>query len=418
MRNRNALLLLAGSLLVLAEARAQDDRHQWSLDIDIDATTTDDSTKLAPGSDSGFSRVAFAYQGTIRPTLSINAVIDAVDDGTPGIDVTEAYLDWQPVPRSPFRHEVRAGAFYPPLSLENVGTGWTSPYSRSFSAINTWVGEELRTIGTEWSVRRALGPVARQRELRFVAAGYYGNDPAGALLVWRGWALHQRQSRLDDALTLPPVPQIQPGMMFQAQAPATEPFVETDHSPGFYYGTEWKLGRRVLLSALHYDNHADPLTIRDGHYGWTTRFDHIGAQIELPAGLGLIMQWMDGTTVMGPPIPPAPDGYHVVDASFESAFALLTKAHDRHRWSVRFDDFSIVDNDQIPLDDNSESGQAITAAWLYEGNGGWSVGLEWLRLDVDRPAFAYFGRPTASDEDLIRFGVRYRLWSDSARRGT
>jgi hypothetical protein len=416
MRNRISSSFLLYSLAMLGEAVAQDDRHQWSIEIELDVRTVDDSSKLAAASDSRFARVAFVYAGAIKPTLSVNAVIDAVDDGTSGVDITEAYLAWKPVPRSPFRHGVRAGAFYPPLSLENVGTAWTSPYSRSFSAINSWIGEELRTLGAEWNVSRALGPRSRQRELRFMAAAYYGNDPAGALLAWRGFALHERQSRLGDAITLPAVPQIQPGMMFEAQAPATEPFVETDHSPGFYYGAEWKLGRRVLLTALHYDNHADPLTLKDGHYGWTTRFDHVGAKLELPAGLGLIVQWMDGTTVMGPPIPPAPDGYHVVDAHFDSAFALLTKAHDRHRWSVRFDDFSIVDHDQIPLDDNSESGRALTAAWRYETDRGWSVGLEWVSLDVDRPAFAYFGRPESETENLVRFELRYRLWSDPARR--
>lgn len=415
MRNRVAFQLGLCLLFVVPNVRAQDDRHQWSIDVELDARTTDDSNKLAAASDGSFARVAFVYTGTIKPTLSVNAVIDAVDDGTPGIDVTEAHLDWQPVPRSPYRHAVRAGVFYPPLSLENVGPAWTSPYTRSFSAINTWIGEELRTIGAEWSVSRALGPRARQRELRFITASYYGNDPAGALLAWRGWALHERQSRLGDALVLPSVPQIQPGMMFEKQAPATEPFTETDHSPGFYYGTEWKLGRRAMLSILHYDNHADPLTLKNGHYGWTTRFDHIGAQFELPAGLGLIMQWMDGTTVMGPPIPPAPDGYHVVDSSFDSAFALLTRMHNRQRWSLRFENFSIVDNDQIPLDDNSESGDALTAAWRYEADGGWSVGLEWQALDVDRSAFTYFGRPPSQTEHLIRLDARYRLWSAPSR---
>ena len=399
-------------LLLVGEVRAQDERHRWSVGIELDARTTDETTKLAAAADPSGYRIAFAYQGTIKPTLSVNAVLDVVDDGTAGIDLTEAYLAFQPVPRSPFRHSVRAGAFYPPLSLENVGPAWSSPYTRSFSAINTWVGEELRTIGAEWSVRRGLGPDARRRELRFIAATYYGNDPAGALLAWRGFALHERQSRLGDALVLPAVPQIEPGMMFEAQARATEPFVETDHSPGYYYGAEWKLGRRALVTALHYDNHADPLTLRNGHYGWTTRFDHIGAQFELPAGFGLVVQWMDGTTVMGPPIPPATDGYHVVDTGFDSAFALVTRTHDRHRVSLRFDDFSIVDNDGTALDDNSESGDAITLAWRYQSNSGWSVGVEWMALDLERPAFAYFGWPTVVSEDLVRLDLRYRLGAD------
>ena len=110
-----------------------------------------------------------------------------------GIDILEGYLRYRPVSTSPLRWSVRAGAFFPLVSLENDEVGWTSGWTLTPSAINTWVGEELRTIGAEWSLRRSLGPRVRQREVRFIAATYYGNDPAGALLSWRGWALHRRQ---------------------------------------------------------------------------------------------------------------------------------------------------------------------------------------------------------------------------------
>ena len=48
---------------------------------------------------------------------------------------------------------MKAGAFFPTISLENDDIGWTSPYTLSASAINTWIGEELRTIGTEGTLR-------------------------------------------------------------------------------------------------------------------------------------------------------------------------------------------------------------------------------------------------------------------------
>jgi hypothetical protein len=393
------------AILASANAPGQDNRHQWSVELTLDGRTTDDTNKLAAAADSSFARAAFIYAGAITPTLTVNAVVDTVDDGDSGIDLTEAYLAWQPVPTSPLRHSLRTGIFYPPLSLENVGPAWTSPYASSFSAINTWVGEELRTVGAEWSVRRSLGSRARQREVRFLAASYYGNDPAGALLSWRGWALHQRQSRLDDALPLPAVPQIQPGAMFGKQAPATEPFEETDHRPGFYYGAEWTVGRRVRLTALRYDNQADPVSLRHGHYGWETRFNHIGAQVELPGQLGLIAQVIDGTTVMGP----IADSAHVVDNGLKSHFVLLTKKHQRQRWSLRFDDFEMTDFDATPIDDNSESGDAWTVAWRYEADQAWSIGLEWRALDVTRPAFAYFGNAIDADEEVLSFDVRYRI---------
>ena len=396
---------------VSAAAPAPVTRHSWSLALDAAGFDADTGTKIAAEPGGGFARAAFAWSGSIRPTLEANVVADAVSNGSSGVDITEAWLEWRPVPVSPLRHSVRVGAFYPPLSLENSEPDWSSPYSGVFSTINSWIGEELRTIGAEWSLSRALGARARQREIGFVAAAWYGNDPAGALLAWRGFALHERQSRLGDALALPAVPQLAPGMMFEAQAPATEPFTETDHRPGFYYGGELQLGRRVLLTALRYDNRADPLSLKDGHYGWRTRFDHFGAQLELPAGLGMIVQWLDGTTAMGPVMAPASPGYHVVDNRFESAFVLLTRTHGRHRWSLRFDDFAVTDRDRIPLDDNDESGDAVTLAWRFEAAAAWSVGFDWVKLDVTRPAYAYASLPPARTETVARLGFRFRAGS-------
>ena len=96
---------------------------------------------------------------------------------------------------------------------------------------------------------------------------------------------------------------------------------------------------------------------------------------------------------------------------FDAYFALLTQKRDRHRWSVRFDDFGVSDIDSTPMDSNSESGQAVTLAWRYEPKTNWSVGLEWLAVDVDRMAFGYFGLPATMRENLTRFEVRYRLQS-------
>lgn len=409
MRTSLLKICLLCPALLAAAASARENRHDWAIGLTLDARSAAASAKLAAEPDAGFARLAFVYTGAITPTLEIDAVVDAVDDGTPGIDVTEAFLAWHPVPRSPFTHRLRVGAFYPPLSLENSEPDWTSPYAGTFSAINTWVGEELRAAGAEWSVSRALGPRARQRELRFLAAGYYANDPAGALLSWRGWAMHERQSRLGDAITLPVLPQIAPGMMFSTQALATEPFVETDHRPGYYFGAEFLAAHRARLTAVHYDNHADPVTVRDGQYGWTTRFDHVGLKLELPAGLGLIAQWMDGTTIMGPAVAPAAPGYHVVDNAFAAWFGLLTRQQGPHRWTLRYDDFAVVDRDRIPLDDNGETGDALTLAWRYSPRDDWSVGLEWQRLQVERPAFAYAGAAVAQRERLLSLEVRYRL---------
>ena len=58
---------------------------------------------------------------------------------SPGIRPRTGRVSWS----------VKAGAFFPTISLENDDLGWTSPYTLTPSAINSWIGEELRTIGSE-----------------------------------------------------------------------------------------------------------------------------------------------------------------------------------------------------------------------------------------------------------------------------
>ncbi len=245
--------------------------------------------------------------------------------------------------------------------------------------------------------------------IKFLASAYVGNDPAGTLLAWKGWSLHGRQTRLNDILPLADLPQVGPGGMFDKQAAQVEPFIETDDRLGYYYGAEWRINRRVMLSALHYDNHADPLSLRDGQYGWTTRFDHLGFQVELPADFGLVTQWMDCTTVMGPIVNHA----RVVDNGFSSYFVLLTKKLRNHRVSIRFDDFEVVDIDDIPLDDNGEVGDAWTVSYVHNRSERLEIKVEWLRIRTERPAWAYLGLPVNATERLFQLQFALRMGSGS-----
>ena len=56
------------------------------------------------------------------------------------------------MPKSAWRSNLKIGAFYPPISLEHRASGWSNPYTISSSALNTWVGEELRTIGVGYEL--------------------------------------------------------------------------------------------------------------------------------------------------------------------------------------------------------------------------------------------------------------------------
>src|SRR6478735_1039898 len=69
------------------------------------------------------------------------------------VDALEAYLRYAPAADGNLSWSVKAGAFFPTISLENDDLGWASPYSLTPSAINSWIGDELRTIGSEGTLR-------------------------------------------------------------------------------------------------------------------------------------------------------------------------------------------------------------------------------------------------------------------------
>jgi hypothetical protein len=130
----------------------------------------------------------------ITPQLMGLAVVRIEPEQRTFFDFLEAYLRYRPVSTTAWRWSVKAGAFFPPVSLENTELGWTSPWTLTPSAINTWVGEELRTIGTEGMLEWR----SEARTLAFMASIYGWNDPAGVLVADRGWALHDRVTGLID----------------------------------------------------------------------------------------------------------------------------------------------------------------------------------------------------------------------------
>ncbi|MDH3418860.1 MAG: hypothetical protein OEQ25_07710 [Gammaproteobacteria bacterium] len=355
-----------------------------------------------------FDRLLIEYRGVLTPTLLAHVVMDYTHDGSSGFDLQESYLEWRPVPRSPNRHRFKLGAFYPRLSLENVASGWETPFSISSSAINTWIAEELKLLGIEWALQRRLGGPGSPHELELFAASYYGNDPTGTLLAWKGWGVHDRQTRWNEQLPLPPTPQLEAGTRLrEKQGPWAEPFLELDHAPGYLAGLEWRYARRASVQIARYDNHTDPTVSANGQYGWETYFDQLALQVSLPWNLGFMAQWMTGNTQMGNFIPIF--GSRVVNNDFESHYVLLTRMQNGHRFTLRYDDFSVENLDGLPMDDNDESGDALTLAYVYDYASNLRLAVEWLRVDSDRPAREYFGLPSNSTETVVRVQLRWQL---------
>lgn len=352
------------------------------------------------------SRAYLDYRGRIADTLNARVALEIYDDDVGQvIDYTQAYLEWRPVPRSATRYRLKAGTFYPGISLENTEAGWSSPYTLNSSAINTWVAEELRSTGLDLSVSHRSGSLGGAHTFSLNVAAFAGNDPAGSLLAWKGWSVHDRQTRPSDDLPLPPLPQIQPGMMFEAQDPYVEPMQEIDDRVGYYVSGEWRMRKRFAMRVMHYDNRADPAAIENGQYAWTTKFDHIGLQVALPMGIDLLAQWMDGSTVMGPFL----GDWHPVDVEYQAEYLLLTRAFDKHRVAARYDHFVVTQNDQLQEDNNAENGHAWTINYQYTFNDKATLALEWLSIKTHHGGWVYYDIGHTATERQYNITLRLRF---------
>jgi len=333
----------------------------------------DDGLHLLSGYLQVRSDVGALWQG--RLALDLNTQAD-----TP-LGVSEAYLEYRPLPESGIRWRARLGAFQPPLSFEHGANGWETLYTTNASAINSWVGEELGGLGIELMARRDLA--SGDARWYWAAAGslFYGNDPAGTVLSWRGWSINNWQTAWGGDIALADLPVF---AFAPQQAPVSEPFLELDGAPGYYSWAELGLARSLRVRALYYDNRADPDAQGHGQSGWRTTFTSLGAQLALPLDAGLIVQWLDGRTYTGPRF----DSGRALDDDFAARFVLLTRRHGRHRVSVRRDWFRVDDRDNSPIDPNQERGDGWTLSYQYSLSDDWRLGIEWLELDSRRPARA------------------------------
>lgn len=65
------------------------------------------------------------------------------------------------------------------------------------------------------------------------------------------------------------------------------------------------------------------------------------------------------------------------------------------------------------MDDNNESGDALTLAYVYDCSSNLQLAVEWLQVDSDRSAREYFGLPSSSTETVVRVQLRWQLLSHS-----
>jgi len=388
----------------LLAARAASAATDWQLSADLRLVDSDGEKSFLDGGQgtlrfgedrSGLriGRLRFALDQSFGQilTLKLDASSWGDHDKTP-VGLTEAYLLLRPYPFAGWRARLRAGAFYAPISLENRAAGWESPYTITYSALDSWVAEELRTIGLESQLEWLGTRTGKDFDVGLTAAVYGWNDPAGVGLADHGFALDDRQSLLEGRV----------GVRGAPPFGGYQEFHEVDTRPGEYEGLEVRYLDRIVVRALHYDNQANPAAFDalGPRYAWETYFDTAGIRAENEDGWGVIAQWLAGETYVEP-------FGNELEWKFRTRYVLLSKRTGRHSLSARYDDFE-VDPEDGPV--GWQKGHALTAAYVFEASTHWRCTLEWVRVrSFESNRALFLGQAPFATESMLQLAIRYAL---------
>lgn len=313
--------------------------------------------------------------------------------------LSEAFLTYKPLSGGPVRFSARAGLMWPPVSLEHGGPEWAVTDTITPSAINSWMGEEVKVLGLELSGRAQLGNHA----LTATLAGFDANDTAGTLLAFRGWAMHDRKSL---AFRNQPLPELNEFIEY-VQPRYTHPVLDVDHGflkrPGYYAKLGWEPPIPVRIELFHYDNNADPEKANaDLEWGWRTRFDNIGLVIEPADGWQLRAQGLSGHTEMGIEV----NERYWVETRFRSAFLMLTRQFERGSVSSRVDLFDARNRGTELTAEDDEDGWAATLAARREIGEMFTALAEFVHIESTRDARIRSGLSPKQTQDQLQLALR------------
>jgi hypothetical protein len=316
-------------------------------------------------------------------------------------DVMEAFLTFIPQRSGNTNFSFKAGYYWPEISLEHAtGGAWSTVYTITPSAINSWVGEEVKVIGAEATLYQTLG----SQDFSATVGAFGFNDTSGTLLSFRGWALHDIKSTLFGQFPLPP---LNPFMTL-AQEPVTRSVLEIDNRPGFYGRVEWRPTSSLVLTGFYYDNRGVPEEFTQSlQWGWRTRFWNAGLVADLGPSTRLIAQGMTGTTLMG--FVDNNTARYWVDTRYRSAFALLTHRIGQGAVSGRFEMFDTKERgSRMTHADENETGWAATAAVRWPLWDHFNVFLEGLHIKSERGTRARLGLPAKESQNVLQAALRFR----------
>lgn len=331
-------------------------------------------------------RFSFALSGLVSVTHQDGASND--------VDLNEAYLKYSSGPALT-RFSLRAGVFWPPVSLEHAGSNWGVADTITPSAVNSWIGEEVKVLGAEAAVERTVG----EHEFVLTGAAFKHDDMSGTLLSYRGWALHDLRVTPDSDMPLPPLsPSIAP-----YQDTITSPFWESDGRVGYYARLDWRPPERFALNLFRYDNRGDRLSGEEMQTAWRTHFWNVGGVLAIDDATEVKGQVLWGNTTVGPD---TPTGYPV-DVDFTAAYLLVGRTLGAGKLSLRGDWFETGDNSRVAQDNNNEEGWAATVAYKHSFGPHVDALAEVLHVESDRPARALLaGIPADQSQTIAQTSLR------------
>jgi hypothetical protein len=305
------------------------------------------------------------------------------------LDLLDAFFRWRPVSTTNWRWSVKAGAFFPPISLENTGIGWTSPWTLTPSAINSWVGNELRTIGTEATVEWRDGI----DDLQLSVAAYGWNDPAGVQLAHFGWLFNDQptgllsETRVPDLGAHPPPPAY------------AQVFHEIDGNPGWYGNLSWSHQGVGSVQLMRYDNNVDTHTEGGGQNPWHTQFWSLGASTEF-GNFTVLAQGMTGQTTI------TPNAVRHSTTDFHAAYFLIGWEEGEWRIAERLDQFGTSERHVGNGPDLSEHGWSPVTAVTWKPRDWLRFTGEALVVDSSRVERLADGGSPKAVETQLQLGAR------------
>ena len=319
--------------------------------------------------------------------FTLDVVANAYSDGEQRLGLTQSQLLYKPLSPGTVKWRARAGFFYPRMSLENVDVGWLSPFTYTQSAINSWIGEELRTAGLEMTLYSPGRARKSPWSWEFHLAAFKGNDPLATLLSWRGFAMHDRQTLLNERVEFAPYPTVIDRDIIWHPS-WVEPFHEIDGRIGYYLGAHLSYYKQSNVRYYFYDNQADPLALNGQRlYGWRTKFHSLAFQHKFNPKTRVISQWLSGSSNMGD---------RFVYINFDAWYLMLSHREGKHRISARYDHFKVREDDIIPVDQNNSDGEGLTFAWRYD----WSKQIQFgFEHHINRNAAA--NRPSLGEPEEV-----------------